>query len=161
MVCPLEVQSLEDPSYLKGFDTVWMVENTSSTPVVISWVVNGVEWSPFKPDVKPMDDPDAILKPGDFAGVPVFESFVYHVREISQDGAPGDVLLQHRAGLHPIRNSNHFPCNADAPDVEPIDPVTGERIEEFRRAHRPPKRPCNTIDIGFRNDVGCPLHLYW
>lgn len=116
VICPMEVANLEDPYAAKGFDTMWVVENTSSTPVVVSWVVNGIEWSPFKPDAKPMDDPEAILKPGQFAGIPTFESFVYHVREISEDGTPGDVVLQHRAGMVPLRNLKKYPCDATLPE---------------------------------------------
>jgi hypothetical protein len=156
----MQVQNLEDPTAMKGFDTVWIVENTASTSVVVSWVVNGVEWSPFKPDIKPMDDPSAILKLGEFAGIPTFESFVYHVREISEDGTPGDVLLQHRAGLVSLKNRKQYPCDASTPDVEPINPETAERKDEWARTPRLKVRPCNTVDVGFRNEAGCPLHVY-
>ena len=64
VICPLEVQSLENKGAVRGLDTTWLVENTATTPVVISLMINGVEWSPFKADVKPMDDPLAILQPG-------------------------------------------------------------------------------------------------
>lgn len=162
VMCPMQVQNLENPSAIKGFDTTWIVENTASTSVVVSWVVDGVEWSPFKPDVKPMDDPNAILKPGEWAAIPTFESFVYHVREIDgETGAPGNVLLQHRAGLVPIGNPRQYECDASLPDVEPLDPETAARKEEFSRTPTHKHRRCNTIDIGFRNQVGCPLHLYW
>jgi hypothetical protein len=158
----MQVQNLENPSAIKGFDTTWIVENTASTPVVVSWVVDGVEWSPFKPDVKPMDDPNAILKPGDFAAVPTFESFVYHVREISEEtGDAGNVLLQHRAGLVPIGNPQQYMCDASLMDVEPVNPDTAERKIEYKRTRTHEHRRCNTIDIGFRNQVGCPLHVYW
>ena len=110
VTCPIgEVSSLEEPSvsesdssglpaFEKGFDTTWIVENTSTKPVVLSWVVGGAEFSPFAPGVKAMDDPRGILQPGDWTSVPTFESFVYHVREIDDKGDPGDVVLQHRAG---------------------------------------------------------------
>lgn len=94
VTCPLEVQSLENPSATRGFDTTWIVENTSSAPVVVSWVVNGIEYSPFESDKSAMDDPRAILKPGDWTSVPTFESFVYHVREIDEDGSAGKIVLQ-------------------------------------------------------------------
>jgi hypothetical protein len=154
-------QNLENPSAIKGFDTTWIVENTATTSVVLSWVVDGVEWSPFAPDVKAMDDPKAILKPGEWTSVPTFESFVYHVREITHNGAPGNVLLQHRAGLIPIGNPNQYHCDATLPDVEPVNPETAARKQEFSRTPTHPIRPCNTIDLGFRNQVGCPLHVYW
>jgi hypothetical protein len=96
VVCPLEVQSLENPTAVRGFDTVWIVENTSSSPVVVSWVVNGIEYSPFEADINAMDDPKAILKPGEWVSVPTFESFVYHVREIDEDGLAGKIVLQVR-----------------------------------------------------------------
>jgi hypothetical protein len=161
LVCPLQVQNLESPSAIKGFDTTWIVENTATSSVVLSWLVNGVEWSPFAPDTKAMDDPKAILKPGEWTSVPTFESFVYHVREITHTGGPGDVLLQHRAGLIPIGNPTQYNCDATLPDVEPVNPETAARKQEFSRTPTHPTRPCNTIDLGFRNQAGCPLHIYW
>ena len=163
IICPLEVQSLEQPGAVKGFDTTWIVENTSSTEVVISWVVDGVEWSPFKPDVKAIDDPKARLKPGEWQSVPTFESFVYVVREmLPEGGGPGDVLLQHRAGMVPIGNPRNLnSCQVSNPDVEPVNPETADRKPEFKRTPTHKQRPCNTIDIGFRNQAQCPLHVYW
>jgi hypothetical protein len=161
VVCPMQVQSLEIPTATKGFDTTWIVDNTSKNSVVIAWIVNGQEFSPFQPDVKPMDDPKAILKPGDWTSVPTFESFVYHVREIQDDGTPGSILLQHRAGLIPIGNPRDYDCDASSLDVEPFDPDTGAQVVAFQRQKTHPVRPCNTIDVGFRNQVGCPVHMYW
>lgn len=152
VVCPLEVQSLESESAMKGFDTTWIVENTASTPVVLAWIVDGVEWSPFTPDVKPQDDPKAILQPGDWTSVPTFQSFVYHVRELKgENGELGEVLLQHRAGMVPLGNPREHACSAAAPDVEPVNPETGKTQPEFARRATVPNRPCNTIDVGFRN----------
>jgi hypothetical protein len=161
VTCPLEVQSLESPNSVKGFDTTWVVENTGSTPVVVSWVVDGIEWSPYEPDVKAMDDPKARVQPGDWLNVPTFDSFVYHVREIDEDGNPGNIVLQHRVGLVPVVNRNGIVCDANKPDVEPIDPITALTKPDFSRNPTPAVRPCNTIDIGFRNQVGCPIHVYW
>jgi len=164
VVCPIKLESLENPSAMRGLDTTWIVENTSSNPVVLSQVIDGVEWSPFQPKIlSPMDDPLATLQPGDWISVPTYESHVYHVREISPEtGKPGDVVLQHRAGLIPIGNPNQYDCDANLPDVEPVNPQTAERKPEFGRTPHPPaSRPCNTVDISFRNQVGCPLHVYW
>eukprot|EP00980_Cylindrotheca_fusiformis_P028287 scaffold22589_cov138-Cylindrotheca_fusiformis.AAC.50 len=161
VVCPMEVQRLENPTAVRGLDTTWIVENTATTPVVISWLEDGIEKSPFKPDTKPMEDPLAIVQPGDWISVPTYESFVYHVREIEDDGNPGKVVLQHRAGLIPIGNPNQYDCDASLPDVEPVNPTTAERKIEFGRTPTPESRPCNTVDISFRNQVGCPLHVYW
>jgi hypothetical protein len=160
VVCPREVQNLENPSAMKGFDTVWIVENTASTPIFIAWFTDGQEWSPWHPDVKPQDDPDCILKPGEWKAVPTFESFVYHARELTEEG-PGNILLQHRAGLVPIGNPNAYGCDASLPDVEPLHVQTAARKQEFSRTPTHELRRCNTIDLGFRNQVGCPLHVYW
>ena len=161
--CPRQVQQLGVPEAVRGFDTTWIVENTATTPVVLSWVMpDGKEYSPFHPDVAPpQDDPDAILQPGEWKAVPAFESYVYHVRELSKDNKPGQVLLQHRAGLIPIGNPNTVQCDTSIPDVEPVNPQTAQRQPEFARTPLPPVRRCNTMDIGFRNQAGCPLHVYW
>ena len=99
VTCPMEVQSLENPSAAKGLDTTWIVENTSQMPVVVSWVVEGIEYSPFEPDKSAMEDPRAILKPGEWTSVPTWDSFVYHVREIDEEGAAGNVVLQVRNAI--------------------------------------------------------------
>jgi hypothetical protein len=162
VICPLQVQSLENPSAISGFDTNWILENTASTPVVVAWVVNGEEWSPFEPDKKPMDDPKNILKPGEWVNVPTLQSFVYHVREIDEDGNPGRVILQHREGLISIGNLDQLPCaGGNKPDVEPVNPETGERAEQYSRTLSQGNRRYNPIDVGFRNQAGCPLDVYW
>lgn len=164
VTCPLgEVQSLENPSAVKGFDTTWIVENTSTKFVALAWIVDGIEYSPFHPDKKPMEDPKAILKPGDWTSVPTFESFVYHVREIDEDGNMGNVVLQHRAGMIPLGNPHDFSCGADNIDVEPY---SGETEDDSKPQKEPGRgedlrRSCNTIDIGFRNELECPLSVYW
>jgi len=160
-VCPLALEELESPTAAKGLDTTWILENTSSKPVVVAWIVDGQEWSPFTPDIKPIDDPKAILAPGEWLNVPTFDSFVYHVRELQADSSPGPIVLQHRVGLIPIRNPNHIDCDSSTPDREPVSPETAERIPDFQRPPLPEVRHCNIIDLSFRNQVGCPLHVYW
>ena len=66
VTCPLgsQLESLESPASVKGFDTTWIVENSSLKPVVLAWIINGIEYSPFTPDLKPMEDPKAFLNPG-------------------------------------------------------------------------------------------------
>ena len=65
ITCPMhETESLESPTAIQGFDTTWIVENTSAKTTLISWVVNGAEVSPFEPGLAPMDDPKCLLKPG-------------------------------------------------------------------------------------------------
>ena len=70
--CPFgDVQSLESPKAVKGFDTTWIVENTSAKDVVLAWIVDGFEYSPFHPDLNPMEDYRAILRPGGELEVPL------------------------------------------------------------------------------------------
>jgi hypothetical protein len=45
--------------------------------------------------------------------------------------------------------------------VPPFNPDTGATLPAFQRTKTHPVRPCNTIDVGFRNQVGCPIHVYW
>lgn len=161
VVCPLEVQSLESPTAVKGFDTTWIVENTGSKTVVVAWVVDGVEWSPYNPDIKAVDDPKARVQPGQWLNVPTFESFVYHGREIEDDGTVGQIVLQHRVGLIPIGNPSKLSCDLSKPDVEPVDPETAVVVQDFARKPTPATRPCNVVDVSFRNQAGCPLHVYW
>jgi hypothetical protein len=161
VVCPLQVQSLESPTAVKGLDTTWIVENSGSRSVVVAWVIDGVEWSPYNPDVKAVDDPKARVRPGEWLNVPTFDSFVYHAREIEDDGIAGQVVLQHRVGLIPIGNPSNLGCDLSKPDVEPVDPETAVRIQDYSRKPTPAKRPCNVVDVGFRNQAGCPLHVYW
>eukprot|EP00534_Pseudo-nitzschia_fraudulenta_P003283 CAMPEP_0201118810 /NCGR_PEP_ID=MMETSP0850-20130426/2998_1 /ASSEMBLY_ACC=CAM_ASM_000622 /TAXON_ID=183588 /ORGANISM="Pseudo-nitzschia fraudulenta, Strain WWA7" /LENGTH=365 /DNA_ID=CAMNT_0047384245 /DNA_START=39 /DNA_END=1136 /DNA_ORIENTATION=- len=166
--CPFgDVQSLESPKAVKGFDTTWIVENTSAKDVVLAWIVDGFEYSPFHPDLNPMEDYRAILRPGDWTSVPTFESFVYHAREIEEDGSLGRVVLQYRAGMIPLGANSGLPRDEDIIDPEPFFPEsvgTAEqpdpRLEEVGR--RPTnERPCNIIDIGFRNESGQPLAVFW
>ena len=161
--CPRQVQQLGVPNAVRGFDTTWIVENTATTPVELSWVMpDGKEYSPFHPDVSPpQDNPEAILQPDEWKAVPAFESYVYHVRALSKDNKPGEILLQHRAGLVPIGNPNSVACDPSIPDVEPVNPLTAQRKAEFARTPTPKVRRCNTMDVGFRNQAGCPLHVYW
>jgi len=161
VVCPIEVQNLESPVAVKGFDTTWVVENTGSKTAVVSWVVDGIEWSPYNPGMKAVDDPKAHVPPGEWLNVPTFDSFVYHVREIEEDGTVGQIVLQHRVGLIPIGNPNGLSCDLSKPDVEPVDPITAVTLKDFARKATPAKRKCNVIDVGFRNQAGCPLHVYW
>jgi len=204
VTCPLgEVASLEQTvapgggaaagqhaPLSKGFDTTWIVENTSSKPVVLAWVVGGVEYSPFKPDVSPMDDPRAWLQPGEWTSVPTFESYVYHVHAIDENGGLGDVVLQHRAGMIPLGRSQKAATipqggtnDSSLPDglaglnlagkkgtklidAEPVDrelleqPKPKQRQQEVGREDAK-KRNCNTVDVGFRNEAGFPLSVYW
>ena len=97
----------------------------------------------------------------EWISVPTFDSFVYHVREIGEDGNPGMVVLQHRAGFVPIGNPNNVKCDLNIPDIEPVNPETAERTIPFMQDPKPEWRPCNSIDLAFRNQAGCPLHAYW
>jgi len=167
VTCPLggKLESLEAPTAIKGFDTTWIVENTSSKSVVLAWVVDGIEYSPFEVNLKPIDDPKAMLNPGAWTSVPTFESFVYHVREIDEDGNLGNVVLQHRAGMIPLGgkmpsedkgHTDSEPFSSAAVGTEAKPP----QVQEVGRLGTQ-NRPCNIIDVGFRNEAGFPMSVYW
>lgn len=168
VICPEDVKDISGgEGSLTGFDTVWLVENTASTPVVVSWVDSnsGIEYSAFNSKITPPSaDPEAIMQPGTWRTYFTFEGHVFHVRELLEDGTTGNVLMQHRPGLYPIRNKYGPPdlfCNPNDPDPEPVIEETGEREEIYARTPPANGRPCNTIDVGFRNEVGCPLHVFY
>jgi hypothetical protein len=133
--------------------------------VVVSYVNDqGVEVSARNPKISPATaDPTAILRPSEWMAVYAFEGHEFVVREILKSGIAGNVLLQHRAGLIPI--GTNFAAMAGmscdpAHDIEPmIDETTTSPV--FRRTPTQIDRPCNTMDIGFRNVADCPLHGYY
>jgi hypothetical protein len=164
--CPLQVQDLtQTETNIPGFDTMWLVENTSSESVVLSFVdpKDGIEYSALTGTITPpQNDPKAIVPPGGSKAVRAYDGHVFHARTFNADtGALGPVVLQHRLGLIPVglNAPDHLSCPLE--DPEPVVPETGELQPEFSRL--PPRvfRPCNTIDIGFRNMAGCPLHGYY
>jgi len=164
VVCPTQVADLSHEDALTGFDTVWNMENSASTPVVVAFVKDGVEYSAMNAKITPPNlDPKAILQPGQHRSFVTYESHVFHVRSLLADGSMGPVLLQHRAGLINIKNRYGPPlsCDPNEPDPEPIVVETGARAPEFSRTPTQVGRPCNTIDLGFRNQVGCPVNIYY
>lgn len=147
-----------------GFDTVWIVENHASTPVVVSYVNDqGAEVSARNPKISPATaDPTAILSPNAWMAVYAFEGHEFVVREVLKSGIAGNVLLQHRAGLIPIGANFAMAGMSCDPslDIEPmIDETTTSPV--FQRTPTQIDRPCNTMDIGFRNVASCPLHGYY
>jgi len=49
-----------------------------------------------------------------------------------------------------------------AEDLEPFSPDTVAAGQpEYGRPEPSSERPCNIIDVGFRNEAGCPLSVYW
>jgi hypothetical protein len=111
----------------------------------------------------PQADKNAILQPGDWRAVYTWEGHVFFARQLlpSPDGGEpklGQVLLQHRTGLIPIgMQAQELICPST--DPEPI--VNGTLAPEFCRTPPAIYRPCNTIDLGFRNMANCPLHGYY
>lgn len=142
-----------------GFDTVFFVENSASTPIVVSFLYNGQEVSAKNPKISPaIRDPDAILAPGAWMAVYAFEGHQFVAREVLKSGVAGNVLLQHRAGLIGVGQGS---TNLDCPSLD-VEPVINEaRVPEFQRTPPQVHRPCNTMDIGFRNTANCPLHVYY
>lgn len=154
------VQNVDEARPDVGMDTVWFVENAASTPIVISYLnEEGAEVSAKNPSIRPaIRDPEAVLAPGSWMAVYCFEGHQFVVREVLKSGVAGNVLLQHRAGLIPI--------GAYAPDLEcpleDVEPIVNEtRAPAYARTEPQSFRPCNTMDIGFRNVAQCPLNVYY
>jgi hypothetical protein len=148
------------------------MENTASMPVVVAYMLqqpDGTfkEVSAFDSNISPPNhDPKAILQPGQWKSLHTHEGHVFHVREILKDGGMGQVLLQHRVGLVSVTNKygHELNCDPTDPDPEPryeVAPNEFDRDPNFAREQPREYRPCNTLDIGFRNEVGCPLNAYY
>jgi hypothetical protein len=83
--CPETVQDLTAPHHTTGYDTVWIVENTASDPVVLSFVnpQDGMEYSAINPKITPpQDDKDAILQPGAWRALYTWEGHVFFCSSI-------------------------------------------------------------------------------
>lgn len=158
---PQQSEQLQQP-LSTGLDTVWIVENTASTPVVVSFInEEGLEVSAKHNSIAPAEnDPDTILQPNQWMAVDTFEGHVFYARELLEDGHAGEVLLQHRVGLIPV-GAHLADQITDCPETDPEPLKDNERAPEFRRTTSVPIRPCHTIDVGFRNVLGCPLHGYY
>jgi hypothetical protein len=144
-----------------GLDTVWIVENQASTPVVVAYLNGaGMEVSARNTKIAPaVADPTTILQPNQWMSIHTYEGHVFVVRELLKSGAAGPLLLQHRVGLIPVGENQALELECSLEDPEPIQ---GEkRHPAFARTPSPPLRPCNTLDVGFRNVAGCPLHGYY
>merc|ERR1712176_696651 len=97
-----------------------------------------------------------------------FEGHVFHLRTLTQDGTQGDLVMQHRIGLIPVGQhlASQLVCGREDPEpvVEEITETNEKEIvreEAFAREAPQILRPCNTMDIGFRNMAGCPLNGYY
>ena len=150
------------PASTIGLDTVWLVENQASSPIVISYVnENGVPVSALDASITPPQaDPHAILQPGQWMSVLTVEGHELTATEIKPDGTTGRILLRHTAGLIPIGahlQGEIMGCpQIDEPPMHQnkFDPM-------FDRTPAAVDRPCNTIDVGFRNMAGCPLNAFY
>jgi hypothetical protein len=165
VACPAVVSDLKVPNQVTGFDTSWLVENTASTPVMISYIRDdGVEVSAVNGNLIAGDDPQAVLQPGQWKAFHTHQGHIFHVREILKDGSAGKILLQHRVGLIPIGGTNLRNLACPDADDEPVvlgPDGTKHTDPNFQRTKGPPVRDCNTLEIGFRNAAGCPLHGYY
>ncbi|CAB9518807.1 expressed unknown protein [Seminavis robusta] len=170
--CPQVVSPMTNSEAQTGFDTVWLLENTASTPVVVGYMMaqaDGTfkEVSAFNNKISPPNhDPQAILATGAWKSLQTYEGHVFHIREINKDGSMGIVLMQHRVGLVGVKNKygHQLQCDPNEPDEEPVVEVApGKTDRDPNYAREAPRamRPCNTLDIGFRNEVGCPLNAYY
>ncbi|KAL7556174.1 hypothetical protein ACA910_015294 [Epithemia clementina (nom. ined.)] len=168
VICPLQVEDLvQGDQNSHGFDSVWIVENTSIEAVVLSFIgKDGVEYSASNPTITPpQSDPQAFLNPKQWRAVYAWEGHVFHARSFdAETGTLGPVLLQHRMGLIPVgANAQQLECPAD--DPEPMIRMAEEEQPQldprFKRTTPTVNRRCNAMDIGFRNMANCPLNGYF
>jgi hypothetical protein len=159
VVCPVGEVSLVEEDMMRGQDTMWFAENAASSPIVLAWVRDGVEYSAVNRKITPPQaDPEAILAPGAWKAVHAFEGDIFYARQLL-GGVAGPLLLQHRAGLAPIDSKTR---NRDK--RTPLTPQETSRRNTVRpniAKHEFNWSTCNVVDIGFRNYVGEPLNAFW
>lgn len=182
--CPMNEDSTamsSTDSMNTGLDTMWMVENKASTPILLTHVnAQGMEVSAMDgsdiqnmlssgDDTKPaaiqssldIEGNKNILQPGQWMALRTFEGHVFQARQVLADGSVGRILLTHRVGLVPI-GSNFDAANAVSCPLIDIPPHHNGKFDAaFDRSRPPVNRPCNTVDIGFRNMAGCPVSGYY
>mmetsp|Transcript_42105 Transcript_42105/g.63558 ORF Transcript_42105/g.63558 Transcript_42105/m.63558 type:complete len:451 (+) Transcript_42105:76-1428(+) len=169
-ICPDDDGAAEEESSgaLHGHLATWIVKNESSGPVSLAWVDynrGGLEVSAKNGKISPPHiDPDAILRPGEWTSLNVFQGHVFHVRELREVGGsvfPGRILLRHRPGLIPVGDGlgdMHCPASALA-DPDPNETKTPET--NFLRTPENDNNLCNVLYRGFLNKAGCPLDIYF
>ena len=123
--------------------------------MVLSWVnTRGVEVSAVDGTTMPAENnKQSLLPPGKWRAVSTYQGHLFHVRALGKDGAPGRLLLRHRAGMHFVKNPNNIPC--DLPEGKSDTDYFKER--EDTGCHT----DCNFVNAGFLNKVGCGVDVYW
>lgn len=171
VICPEVAQNLYEGHVQYGAQTRFILKNTASDPVVVTYVHrNGTEYSAANAHFFPaFRDPDAMLASGVSKVFSVHEGHVFHVR----DTETGELLMQHRAGLIPVENKYNRQIPS-CPDSESIDPVEDE--DGFRTMRKFPQwKPSQVdqfnedveLDIGYKNNVRsesgapCPINLFF
>jgi hypothetical protein len=179
-ICPCNEVANDHTSLLggqRGQDTVWFVENTATTPVVIAYVdpETGLEVSAVNKKTTPATaDPQSVLPVGEWKSIHAFEGDVFVVRELlggGDGGAPivmGPVLLKHRVGLIPVGDlTDNDPNKSVAAAGKPPTVRTTPKQAGAREGIRSDLSQvytwdtCNVVDIGFRNRMGMPLNVFF
>ena len=137
---------------------MWIVQNEGTSPIVLAWVKDGMEYSAVNRKIAPPQaDPEAILAPGSWYAVHAFDGEIFHARQLL-GGVAGPLLLQHRVGLIPIRGkerSSNKRNTVPKPQLERHHENNRVLAAEYDWA------TCNVIDRGFRNYAGEPLNGFW
>jgi len=169
IMCPASPQNLHQGYVQYGQRTRFIVKNTASDPVVISYVEeSGREISAADAKTYPAQaDPQATLAPGVTKVFAVTEGDVFHVR----DSKTGELLMQHRAGLIPIKNryNQHIDCSG-----QPETKIHSHGYRKLRKFQEwePVKKEQYEYDVefpaAFHNTIissdgtkQCPVNMYF
>lgn len=172
VICPVINQDLYEGHVQYGPRTRFVVKNTATKPVVVSFVErNGTEYSAANTMISPaILDPDAFLAPGVTKVFAVQEGHVFHVR----DSVTRELLMQHRAGIVPVENRYNreiASCPPSAATEEEDEPDRSFRVmRKFSQWTPLQVDRFNEevhVDIGFHNTVksqdgtSCPVNFYY
>ena len=158
VVCPLSETNLVEDGMVTGEDSMWFVENEASSPIVLAWVHEGVEYSAVNRKITPPQaDPEAILAPGSWKAIHTFDGEIFYGRQLL-GGVAGPLLIQHRVGLAPIQGKER---TQNKRETVPRKKLESHNHNNRVLAEQYDWATCNGLDIGFRNYAGEPLNGYW
>ena len=138
--CPLDDSNFGHSAH-SGQTTRWIVRNNATAAVEVNWVNDQGK------EISAGGKEKLVLAPGQTGYINTREGHLFTVREQKDDGA-GKLLMVHRVGMIAIKNEFGVPC-ADGP---------------FARVKRNPEGcplDCNYLNRGFRNEVGCPVNVFF
>ena len=141
-LCPLDEAGHLGHSVHAGQATRWIVRNNATSSVEVNWLDGDGK------EIAAGGKEKIVLSPGQTGYINTREGHLFAVREQKADGT-GRLLALHRVGMIAVRNDAGVPCSADGP------------FHQIKRNPEGCPLDCNYLNRGFRNEVGCPVNVFF